>query len=250
MFKHEDNCYNVLTMSNSSIPATFWQSGQVFLIVAPQNQWQDIVNQAIAAFNVSVFDQTASDPEKVITIDEVRGMQKEAYKFPAQGQIRLCVLYNIDRAGHESANALLKVLEDTPAATRFLLLPTTHNVLPTIRSRSTVWSATSSTLESSELIPLDQAQDFATVSRSIGEIVTAGQTIELIDQWTKAILAQATPDTRTLHWLIAIRDACQKRPVNAQAILETTYLHIRYQIPLPHSLEPDDRKRKRHHGHI
>jgi DNA polymerase III subunit delta' len=72
-----------------------------------------------------------------IRIDEVRGLIEESRLTRGRAGFRIVVVDSIDDCNPSSANALLKILEEPPADTLFMLI--SHRpggLLPTIRSRS------------------------------------------------------------------------------------------------------------------
>lgn len=72
-----------------------------------------------------------------IRIDEVRGLIGEARLTRGRSGFRIVIVDAIDDCNPSSANALLKILEEPPAQTLFMLI--SHRpggLLPTIRSRS------------------------------------------------------------------------------------------------------------------
>lgn len=71
-----------------------------------------------------------------IRIEQVREILREAHLRPFSGRGRTFILRGADRLTEEAANALLKVLEEPPDGTRFILLTAMPGaLLPTIRSR-------------------------------------------------------------------------------------------------------------------
>ena len=69
-------------------------------------------------------------------VDQVRGVRREIYFRPFEGKKRVFILDRADRMTIESANALLKVLEEPPAHAHLILLCSSFlALLPTIRSR-------------------------------------------------------------------------------------------------------------------
>ncbi len=71
-----------------------------------------------------------------IRIEQVREVIREACLRPFSGRGRVFIFRDADRLTEEAANALLKVLEEPPEGTRFILLTAVPGaVLPTIRSR-------------------------------------------------------------------------------------------------------------------
>jgi DNA polymerase-3 subunit delta' len=81
-------------------------------------------------------DDAKRKPSRQIRIDEVRGLIDWAHKTTARGQGKVVVLHPAEALNAQSANALLKTLEEPPAGTRLIL--TTADpalLLPTVRSR-------------------------------------------------------------------------------------------------------------------
>ncbi len=106
-----------------------------------------------------------------VTIDDVRRIIALAYQTPGAYQSRTIVI-EARSINHEAGHALLKVLEEPPLTTRFLLiLPSLAGVLPTILSRVQVVDDSnkihdiSSTfrqfLESDPVVRLEQIVDIA-----------------------------------------------------------------------------------------
>jgi DNA polymerase-3 subunit delta' len=82
--------------------------------------------------DVRIFDSDA----QTIKIDEIRNIQRELALSPNEGQYRVVVLANFERATLSAANALLKTLEE-PAAQALLILTAVDpgTLLPTVVSR-------------------------------------------------------------------------------------------------------------------
>lgn len=74
--------------------------------------------------------------DKVIKIEQIRDMQRDVYQTPQKGQHRFIVLEAADKMNVSSSNALLKVLEEPPRHTIFILIAEQFSrLLPTIISR-------------------------------------------------------------------------------------------------------------------
>lgn len=72
-----------------------------------------------------------------IRVDEVRGLIEESRMTRGRAGFRIVIVDSIDDCNPSSANALLKILEEPPAETLFILV--SHRpggLLPTIRSRT------------------------------------------------------------------------------------------------------------------
>ena len=78
-------------------------------------------------------------PEKsggAIKVDQIRELQNNAYLTPQRTKYRLIVIESADRMNLAAANALLKILEEPPPQTIFLLLAQQiSTLLPTVLSR-------------------------------------------------------------------------------------------------------------------
>jgi len=74
--------------------------------------------------------------EKAIKIEQIRDLQQDVYQTPQRGLYRFILITPADKMNIFAANALLKILEEPPAHTLFILLAEQLNSLPpTILSR-------------------------------------------------------------------------------------------------------------------
>ncbi len=97
-----------------------------------------------------------------IRIDAIRQLQRSLNYRPYEGKRRVCVLDGADRMKTESANALLKTLEEPPPDTLLILLTAeTDLLLPTIVSRCQQVRFTS--------LPIDQMIEELTRRLSVGK---------------------------------------------------------------------------------
>ncbi len=81
-------------------------------------------------------DDAKRKPSKQIRINEVRALIDWSTKTSARGQGKVAVLHPADALNPQSANALLKTLEEPPVGTRLLLTTADPaQLLPTLRSR-------------------------------------------------------------------------------------------------------------------
>ncbi|MGA8029724.1 MAG: DNA polymerase III subunit [Bryobacteraceae bacterium] len=79
-------------------------------------------------------------PLRQITIQQMRLLRERAQFKPLRGSHRVFLIDHLERANEQSANSLLKVLEEPPD--HLVIIATTENLydlLPTIRSRSVVF---------------------------------------------------------------------------------------------------------------
>lgn len=79
------------------------------------------------------------DPEKTvpeISITQIREMQTRLQFQALEGRRKITIINDADRMHLSAANAALKILEEPPQATHFILISSApHRLLPTIRSR-------------------------------------------------------------------------------------------------------------------
>lgn len=76
-------------------------------------------------------------PEKTeIKVDQVRAMRERMQFHPLEGAMKVVIVDQAEAMHATAANACLKILEEPPTATLFLLVSAQpHRLLPTIRSR-------------------------------------------------------------------------------------------------------------------
>jgi hypothetical protein len=110
-------------------------SGQLFqstLLVSPISTWESLSNHLISQTHPADLWQGASD--KPMAIAEVRRLQQFASQS-ATGSHKLAIIPGIDRLKAETANALLKILEEPPEYLFLVALSESDHILPTLRSR-------------------------------------------------------------------------------------------------------------------
>jgi DNA polymerase-3 subunit delta' len=139
-------------------------------------------------------------PSRQIRIDEVRAMLDWAYKTSARGRGKVVVLHPGEALNAQSANALLKTLEEPPAGTRLLLTAADPAwLLPTVRSRC-------------QRVPLPSP------------------TAEAAAAWLQG--QGVAPATGQAHVLLA---ACSGRPLDALALAQSGCDAPTWEL-LPHEL--------------
>ena len=84
---------------------------------------------------ISNYDE--NDQSKEIKIEEIRGLKKKIMSKTINGAYRVVIIDSIDSLNKSSCNALLKILEEPPQKTIFILICHNINYIPdTILSRS------------------------------------------------------------------------------------------------------------------
>ena len=75
-------------------------------------------------------------PKRVLQVDQMRAIEREANFRPYEGKARVFLIEDADKLNDQSANALLKVLEEPPHTSHIILLTSRPAMLlATIRSR-------------------------------------------------------------------------------------------------------------------
>ena len=82
------------------------------------------------------LDEDEEARQKEYKIEMVRLLKKQSYLTPAEGRVRVVVVDGAEQLSTSAANALLKVLEESPRYCRWILLAGhAERVLPTVKSR-------------------------------------------------------------------------------------------------------------------
>jgi DNA polymerase-3 subunit delta' len=75
-------------------------------------------------------------PKRVLQVDQMRDIEREANFRPFEGRARVFLVDDADKLNEQSANALLKSLEEPPPTSHIILITSRPAMLlPTIRSR-------------------------------------------------------------------------------------------------------------------
>jgi DNA polymerase-3 subunit delta' len=75
-------------------------------------------------------------PRRVLRVDQMRQIESEANFRPVEGRARIFIIEEAEKLNDASANALLKVLEETPSTSHLILITARPAMLlPTILSR-------------------------------------------------------------------------------------------------------------------
>ena len=90
------------------------------------------------------------------SVDDVRDIREKAYVIPNEADKKIFIINDSELMNVQAQNAFLKILEEPPEFTVFILLSSTKSVfLPTIISRATVYSLGEANEFSSEF-PLEK----------------------------------------------------------------------------------------------
>jgi len=114
---------------------------EIFSLSNPQAKNE--INEQVAQGsypNLFILRKAAKKPKgfySEIRIDEVRELHSKMHKTRGRAGHRICIIDAIDDCSIKASNALLKILEEPPADSLFILISHRHgSLLPTIHSRS------------------------------------------------------------------------------------------------------------------
>ena len=149
-------------------------------------------------------------------VSQVKAMRAEIFNTSLSAEGRAVLLYHVEKMNEESANALLKVMEEPPEGVLFLLTADSlAGVLPTIRSRCVSFA----------VAPVSPA-DCARYCTAQGvDSKAAALYSELFDGHIGTVLAVARADARReqVEKAIQLAKAAQGRDSYAAAVLLAAY---------------------------
>ena len=123
--------------------------------------------------------------KEVLSIKQAREL-KHVFSLTPAGSVRLGVILYADTMTIQTANALLKLLEEPPKYGLLLLFSETDNIIETIKSRSTTFNIFQNQKNtSSELVEHLIGKDFYEQSKVLESIVKQNQTNTFLDQLQK-----------------------------------------------------------------
>lgn len=142
--------------------------------------------------------------EKVLSVDDVRELQKSAPVLPNDSQRTVYVICQGDRMLQGAQNALLKLLEEPPSHVLFIILTEeSGNVLETIRSRCVTWTlrplpkdVIEQAIQSRGIGSLDPYQIHSSIDKSNGFL---GQALDILLPERKKKDESASEDHSQFH---------------------------------------------------
>ncbi|HLH74217.1 MAG TPA: DNA polymerase III subunit [Chloroflexota bacterium] len=146
--------------------------------------------------------------ERVISIDQIRTLQRDVALAPHQGNWKVYLITNVETMSLEAANCLLKTLEEPPAST--ILVLTTGDpldVLPTVLSRCQVirmalvpWELIARALSEDWNCPSERAQLLARLSGGRpGWAIEALKNPELLNERQQALTSLGSTLTGSIR---------------------------------------------------
>ena len=161
-------------------------------------------------------------------VSQVKAMRSEIFNTSLSAEGRAVLLYHVEKMNEESANALLKVMEEPPEGVLFLLTADSlAGVLPTIRSRCVSFAVAPVSPEQCARYCAAQGVDKKTAALyselfdgHIGTVLAAAQDEARTAQVEKALhLAKAAAD-RDSYAAACLLAAYEKDKAGAAALLE------------------------------
>lgn len=119
--------------------------------------------------------------QRSIKIDDVREIRQKAYILPNEAPFQIFIILEASCMGEEAQNALLKILEEPPEASRFILASRSRDDLrQTILSRVTAFSVSEESAEKENPKALSAAENIlkATAERDEYKIIMASGALE------------------------------------------------------------------------
>ncbi len=139
---------------------------------------------------------TQEKQDSAIKIEQIRTLQQSVYQTPKRGQHRFILIAAADKMNVFAANALLKILEEPPAHTLFILIAEQVSSLPaTILSRCQHY-----VFESSD--PVDYLQLGKLYASDTTRAVLFKQSDTIIDSLCDLIDEKITPCTLAAQWSV------------------------------------------------
>ena len=149
-------------------------------------------------------------------VSQVTAMRSEIFNTSLSAEGRVVLLYHVEKMNQESANALLKVMEEPPEGVLFLLTADSlAGVLPTIRSRCISFA----------VAPVSPAECARYCMAQGVDKKTAALYSELLDGKIGTVLSAAKDETRTaqMQKALELAAAAAARDSYAAAVLLSAY---------------------------
>ena len=156
--------------------------------------------KAVKNSHPDIYTAQTAGKTRAIPVDEIRKICMDAYIVPNEAPVKVYLLFDTDNMQQGAQNAFLKVLEEPPQNILFILTcENAENLLPTIRSRATVFHLSSTSSGQIQDIPAEQ-KAYALALQICQALYTGGEmrllelTGALSDKAFAAdVLAQLTP---------------------------------------------------------
>ena len=160
-------------------------------------------------------------------VSQVTAMRSEIFNTSLSAEGRVVLLYHVEKMNQESANALLKVMEEPPEGVLFLLTADSlAGVLPTIRSRCISFAVAPVSPAECARYCIAQGVDKKTVALyselldgKIGTVLSAAKDETRTAQMQKALELAAAAAVRDSYAAAVLLSAYEKDKAAAAALL-------------------------------
>lgn len=160
-----------------------------------------------------------------ISVEQIRDMQARLHLHPLEGEFKLALLDTADAMHPSAANACLKILEEPPTRTHFILISSQpHRLLPTIRSRCQ--TITFGPLPTDVIITHLLAQGFDSAEARQRALLSEGS-LGLALNFPAEVVAETMTD---LHQLLAAQHAPTILHIAERWSADATLLPWRFQL--------------------
>lgn len=184
---------NSLLENEANLPQAYLFLGSSELGTTSRTIVEDFASR-ITNGNTSSMDLVRYNPQENSGIETIRDVLELASLMPAQGKRKVVVMLNMQLANIQMQNALLKILEEPPKHTLFLLVSRLP-LLPTIMSRCQVFTIPRVVGEIESSDELTEAMQSLEQNRSSGHVEKTALAIAL-SELEDDLLAQLVE-----HWI-------------------------------------------------
>lgn len=160
-------------------------------------------------------------------VSQVKAMRSEIFNTSLSAEGRAVLLYHVEKMNEESANALLKVMEEPPEGVLFLLTADSlASVLPTIRSRCVSFAVAPVAQQECVRYCTDHGVEPKTAALyselfdgHIGTVLTAAQDPARMEQIEKALALAKAAAAKDSYAAAVLLAAYEKDKQGAAALL-------------------------------
>ncbi len=134
--------------------------------------------KSAADSHADILIYSVEDKPKAFKVDIVRDIRSKAYIVPNEADRKVFILENSHTMGNEGQNAILKILEEPPSYVNFILLCSSKSgFLPTVLSRSTVYTIGQASGAENDVLPKEKINEAA---KAVALAVTALNDFEIV----------------------------------------------------------------------
>lgn len=198
------------------------------------NLLEEEINYFIKSLNINKIDVSSLESEEPIKISQVRDFTKKLYIKPFNSNYKIAIIKNVDRITLEAANKLLKIVEEPPKDTIFILTSDKEkNILATIASRCQkikIFSleGASASDESIDLIKKIISGNLREKFALANDVSQNENILKILDDWLIYFRADMLQKSSALHNIKEINKSKKilKYNVSKKLLLENLFLEL------------------------